>query len=241
MFALEDRDLKRLWLFYMRQPKRFAVATGMMLNNFAFGVRDTIVKDVLPSRMVVRSPRFVQSRVRVSKSHFREPIASQESRVGSIASKRFTGWIEQEGGASSLRTRTAHLLSRKGDRKGLHKSPFRMKRTNDFEDPDDTKVKGASTPHTRAVVMIQMISRRKGRKKPFMIHGHKNMKSGLYKIGRGRRGKQKIQMLQRFDSPKARSIKRVRWMKISRTVYFSRLNLRSMWVKVLNKLFDKPR
>ncbi len=233
-FTLDKKQLKDLEKFYKQAPKQFAAATGMLLNNFAFGTRAQAPRSMAKG-MIIRDERFVKSKIRVKKSRFRPPIESQVSTVGSIAGPRFTGWLEQETGAQPNRTRVFHLSARAGSKKRRAPPRFRLRPGNNPPTPDGFPGK---SPHHRAIVMLQHLGRQ-GFKRPFVIKGHKRAKAGLYKFGRGRKGHKRLVMLQRFE--KRPAPKRFQWMRRSRKDYMGSINLVAEWRNVLQRSLKPPR
>jgi hypothetical protein len=231
IFQLNLSELRALDRFYKRAPKQFGRASAIVLNEFAFNTRSEAF-DYMVQRMVIRDTRFLKSRIQVRKARAFDPVRVQESEIGSIETQRFTGWIEQETGKEADKTRTASLLAR-GGKGGKIKSTARLKPNNDFPEPKDYPGKNA---HHKAIVMMQILSRAKGRKKPFKVYGHRTMKPGLYKFGRGRRGRQRIDLLQRFEDRDARTVHRVKWLTEGRRRMFSRINLQAVWGKALRRV-----
>lgn len=233
LFDMDKRDLRRLYKWYRRSPKEFARATGLLLNNFAFGVRLTAI-EAISTGMIVRDFNFIQGSLKVERSHTRLPISTQVSRVGSITRNRFTGWIEQETGQRTKKERTFQLAARRGSKKRRAVPRARLRPGTDFITPAEYSGK---SDHHRAVVMLQTLAR-EGYKQPFIVGRHKRLKSGLYKFGRGRKPNQKLIMLQNFD-PSNPQPRRYRWMRRARQLYFNRIDIRNEWYKMAKYLFKK--
>lgn len=101
--------------------------------------------------MIVRNKRFVASKIKVDKTHTRQPISSQEAIVGSIDGPRFSGWVEQELGTKTKRTRVFTRLARRGSPTRPAQPSVRLKASNDFTTPDDYP---RLDDNHRAVVML---------------------------------------------------------------------------------------
>jgi hypothetical protein len=223
LFSIDPKNHKRLEKFFKSAPRKMAVATGMLLTSFAFGTREEILK-VLPEKLTIRSEGFMKSRIRVSKSHFRQPIDSQVSEVGSVGIGEFSGWAEQEAGITTKRKRLATMGGRLGSVKKKIPRKFRLRRR--FESP--TYFPGNS-PHHRAIVMLNILQRDHF-KDPFLVLGHKTAKPGLYRFKSDR-----LKMIQDLD-PKNLQPKRLAWLSISRARYFASIQMDVEWGKVLKRI-----
>ena len=234
-FSADTKEIKKLAEAYGLTAKDYRVSTGMFLNNQAFGTRDKAIK-VIGRRMVVRNPSFVTRQLRVTKASFRAPIDSQQAVMGSVTTKRFSGWEEQESGETADRTRAFSVLGRRGNRDRKAPPPFRLKDDTDFDEPENYKGKNQ---HHRSIVMLQILGRKKGRQKPFMLYWHNRAKPGLYKFGRGRKGKRPLKMIQRFESPTAGRIKRVKWMDSAIHWYGATTNLNREWDGLIARMLKR--
>lgn len=224
LFDIEAKNLIRLHRFYRRAPRQFARAAANVLTSFAFGNRSESL-DIIKSKMTVRNERFVKGSVRVEKARGNVPLSAQQSRVGSIQRDRFTGWVEQETGQKTTRTRTSTLLARGGNISRQVRPAFRLKPGNKFASPDDFP---GQSPQHRVTVMLQTLSRQKSIR-PFIIKGHRKFKSGLYKFLR-----KKIRRIQTFKNPK--QPKRVRWLTLGRFKYFKSTNIDQVWAGALKRV-----
>jgi hypothetical protein len=228
-FRMISPDLKKFSKKLRKLPRKVAVATGTMLNEFAFGTRDEIISN-LPHMMIVRNEKFVARQIRVKKSHRRLPISTQRSETGSIFGKRFTGWTEQQLGKKSRRKKTIHITARMGNKASIAKPRFRLKPSAGFITPDDYS---GGTSNDRAFRMIRSLDR-KGHRKPFIITGYRKAKSGVYRFKGGRKGKRRLVMLQNFeDSPK--QARRLRWLEISRDEYLRSVPMQTLWAKAFGQ------
>ena len=228
-FDLNTKGIEKMVKLFRKMPREFAKGTGSMLNDFAFGTRNTSF-EVIQESMVVRSRAFVNSRFRVEKTHRRMPMETQEATVGSIFSKRHSGWREQQTGEKTARERTITELGRLKNRTRKLVGSARFKKENVFESHRDYK--GKSVEH-RNIVMMQTLDRRRW-KKPFIISGKKGMISGLYKFFR-----RKPRLLQVFDSKKLQP-KRIPWMEDAITRYFQREDLGRLWKGTMRRMLRLP-
>lgn len=230
MFDMDKKKIIELIKFYQRAPKKFGVASGMLLNNFAFGTREKAI-GTIHAGMTVRSEAFVKRSIVVNKANFRAPMMSQRSEVGSIARPRFSGWIEQETGKATDRTRAFLLEARKGQKKKKAMPSTRLKPSKIILKPEDMGGSSANITgfHHRAQVLLMWTWRNKWRK-PFMIRGHKRLKAGLYKW----KGK-KLRKLQTFK-PRRKQPRKFPWLTISRNKFLRGVNVAREWERVLKRV-----
>lgn len=229
LFQVNRTDLNRLHKFFKNSPGKFNWAVATMLNNFAFGTRSASMQ-IIHDEMLVRSPSFVASSLQVEKTRGSIPMAAQKTKMGSVRRPRFSGWVEQELGTATKRTRTIQLEARGGSKKGKVKAKARMQNTGRFRTPDDYP---GSSAHGRAVTMLNILGRQ-GHKEPFVIKGHRRLKTGLYKFKGGGK-KRKLRMLQNFR-PRNAQPKRVRWLTKGRDNFFSQADVRMMWGGALRRV-----
>jgi len=230
MFQLKQQDLKQLEEAFRKSPKRFRSVTGRVLNTFAFESRLRAIK-IVESEMMSRRKGFANKVLKVERANFFRPIDAQRSQVGSIRLPRFSGWVAQQNGRKTNRTRVATSLGRGGKDSRQIAPSNRLRKGKDFKSPDEYK--GRSQTH-RAVVMLQHLNSI-GYKKPFIITGHKRMAPGLYKF-RGRGKKRGPQMLQSFNPIQVQP-KVNRWLTKSVDRMFKMVNIRSVYSSALKKAF----
>jgi len=220
MFELDLGDLLKLRKFMKRAPKQFnRVAIGV-LNTAAFGTRKQALK-TLRSGLVIRNDKFMTGSVRVEKAKTTEKLNRAEAVVGSIKRNRFSGWIEQQTGQVSKKTRTSTLFGRGGQQSGALPVGSRLKRKSIIS-PD--KYSGR-TPENRVTKMINDLKRR-GYSRSFIVKGSRKFKSGLYKI----KSKRKIAAVQRFSSRPIKP-KRLEWLTTGRRNYLKSTPLRELWAR----------
>ena len=233
-------DLINLRRWYKKAPRQFAAATGMLLNNFAFGSRHGAI-EMIHRGMVVRSPGFVHSSIVVKKSHFRPPIDSQVSMMGSIRRPRFTGWRAQELGPRKIRKHYAALPGRGKKKIGKIKRSYRLDKPFITPDrfPKRRGFKGRNRNHLISIMLAQLD--RMNYSKPFVITGHSSLPSGLYQFGQGRTGydQRELEVLQIFGKPKR--TRRVKWMSGGVRLYFGRISLKREWGRVVDRVLQRGR
>lgn len=230
IFDVEQKNLIDLIKFYQAAPRKFGVASGMLLNNLAFGTRKEAI-EMINRHMTVRSKAFVQRNIIVNKATFAAAMMSQKSEVGSIERPRFSGWIEQETGKATDRTRAFLLEARRGQKKKRAMPSARLKPSFKPLKPEDMGEASAyiKNDHHRAQVLLMWTWRNKWRK-PFIIHGHKKIKTGLYKW----KGS-KLRKLQTFK-PRRRQPKKFQWMLLSRNRYLFKTDIGKLWAQALDRV-----
>jgi len=208
-------DLIRL---FKTSPKKFAKATGFMLNDFAEGSRNAAI-EVMHEKMTVRSRTFVSKQLIFQKTHTNPPIESQVSYMGSRPLDRSTGWKEQETGSPSPRERTITKLARGRSQTNKARPRFRMNKAHTFVSFHDYPGKNIEHKH---IVMMQRLGRLKWQE-PFIVVSKKGMVPGLYKFHRRR-----PRLLQAFLPPRKKTT-RLPWLKLASDRYFSRVDINRMW------------
>ena len=230
-------ELKALRKWYSKQPKLVQKATGMMLNNFAFGTRTAAIVEI-GATMTVRNPTYVASRVRVTKTSLSTSINQQRSYVGSIAGARFSGWVEQELGATTQRNRFGTVASRGGDISKQMRPSNRLKPGTDVVKISDYHPRGGDGNYGG---FLAMLYRRKERK---LI----KIKGGFYKLpgsvkelaGPTTSGMALHKALELMQEMKRKQPKRNRWLRRARAVYFKQTDLSAMWKLTLARLVAPP-
>ncbi len=228
LFDISIPNLINLKRFYKKAPKKFQKASANVLTSFAFGTRAEAM-NVIKSKMVIRNPRFINSRLRVSKAFGSTNIGSQQSEVGSIPAQRFTGWIEQQTGKMPAKNRIFTLLARRGDITRQALPSARLKPGNKYISSDEFTGK---TPNKRIIAMLQILGR-KGYKKPFIIRRGNKFKKGLYKF-KGSGKNKKILALQLFRTNKRP--KKLEWLTMARDNYFRKNDVNKVWEKSLKQI-----
>jgi hypothetical protein len=197
--TLIHTDLSQLALLaraFGKSAKAVQAASAAALNRLAFCARQEMIK-TLKSTMTIRNEKFLSQRIKYQPTSYRLPVSSQEAQAGSVALPRFSGWVEQETGEQSDKTRIGTLLARGGVKTAQIKHGARLKRSNMFPTP---RWYPGKNPHQQAVVMMDVLQRN-NYKRPFKVFGHTKLKSGLYMFVDG-----KPRMLQDFR-PRAASLK----------------------------------
>lgn len=212
-------DLIKLRRFYKKSPKKFNLSMVNLINSFAFETRKEALK-VIHKEMNITNQSFVVSRMRVKTATLSRMVSSS----GSIRSKRFSGWEEQEYGKKTKRTKTSSLVARGGKESGQLMTKYRMKPGREFMSPDDFE--GKHDEH-RLAAMLRHIEHEKY-KKPFIIRTGKKFTKGMYVVHR-----KKIKLIQKFKNRV--QPKRIKWMTKARNNMFSKNNTRDMWANSIKR------
>lgn len=229
LFRLDHKDILKLREFYNKAPRKYSMAAGMVLNQFAYGTYENSTKAIMWG-LTIRKYSLIRWALRYEKTSTRVPINAMESSAYSIRRGKFTGWDEQETGRKTERTRVASLLARGQKTTGQIGTPYRLYRGRKFLRPDDYP--GKSSHHRAQMLLLDLA--RVNWKDPFVVWGHKRMPPGLYKF-RGRktkRGMRRPMLLQSFD-PQRVQPRAYKWMTISRNWYFQENTPIMVWKKVL--------
>jgi hypothetical protein len=234
LFEVDLSELRVYACFCKQVPKVIARAAGSLLNEFAFGTRVESFYEIA-SRMTLRNPAFVSSRLRVTKSGYSLPISSQISIMGSVAiapgakSKGgFSGWKEQEYGTATKRRRTINLLARAGSKSAIVLSKARLKPSKHFISYEDIRLRGKTSAQLQNIVMMQMLSRAHSRQ-PFIIRNKMGMTPGLWMFV-----DDKPRLLQMFEGKQPHKIP---WIIAARMRYFREHNTQASWSKALGYAF----
>jgi hypothetical protein len=226
MFDIETRNLEALARFYRAAPRIFAQASGSMLNEFAFGTRVEAFYEIA-SKMTVRNPKFVASRLQVTKASKSLPFQAQQSIIGSVATQRFSAWQEQQLGKDTARKRTISLLARMGSISRQAAPRARLKPGNRIWKPEPFPGKDINQ---KSIVMMQKLSRA-GVTEPFLLMHKTGMIPGLYRFKGG-----KPRLLQSFAPKQPRKIP---WLTAARDRYMRETNMPALWAKTLGYALSK--
>ena len=150
------RGFEAIALSLTAKSREFAAAG---LNNMAFAFREQAPK-VLGGSRTIRDQRFVQGRFLVTKAQASQGM-KMFAQVGSIKSKRFSGWEEDYGEGSTKRgLRDIGKNARGGSMTGKVKQQFRLSDSIDFPTLDKGAFAGIKGNHSqRVAAMISMIAR----------------------------------------------------------------------------------
>jgi hypothetical protein len=223
MFDIETRDIEALARFYRKAPRIFAQASGSMLNEFAFGTRVEAFYEIA-SKMTVRNPKFVASRLQVTKASKSLPFQSQQSIIGSVATQRFSAWQEQQLGKDTARKRTISLLARMGNQSRQAAPRARLKPGNRVWKADSFPGKDM---HQKTIVMMQKLSRA-GVTESFLISADARIRGvapGLYRLQNGK--------LRTLQTQEAKQPHKIPWLTAARDRYMRETNMSALWARTL--------
>ena len=223
-------------------PKELEKIVAQMINDVSFRWRNVAVTH-LGSRFILRSPRFVLSRMRVEKA-IPGPIASEHSTVGSLFVRGKTGNLTFDGFAriagheiGETRGRTFTLAARGGEERAISKRGARL--IEDVPKPADWDE--VSAPQSRVQAMIRAMASTGVYGKTFIIPKGNKFTPGLYRI-RSKRGyllpdgrsAPSIQLLQRFDHKP--TVHPWNWLLESMQRTVQHAPLQAMWMQAREKI-----
>ena len=203
-------ELEKLKRWYGKQHGRVRLATGAMLNSFAFGTRTQAIGHINET-MTVRNSKFVSGSMRVSKANIESPVPRQKAVTGSIFRPRFSGWVEQEFGTGQNRSRSATLAGRGNTFAKQIRHVVRLK-------PRNTVVTRAEYGMASSHLNKQFIAAALRKKENRLI------RIGGVLLKRRRKKFEVVQLLKKPKQPK-----RDKWMLTSRNSYFRKTNLDALW------------
>ncbi|MGA2977323.1 MAG: hypothetical protein ABSF77_18605 [Spirochaetia bacterium] len=235
IFDIKLTGLKALFDFAKRAPADFKKAQMTVLNDLGFMVRRSVI-GTISQKMKVRNRAFVSSRVQVTKSTINHPTV----KIGSVATNRFSAWLEQETGREPARNRIASLIARGGTEAGQIKKTARMQ--GEFPSTKDFQDARGGDPGNRIAMMIRTFDEAH-RKEPFIIdEKNSGFPPGLYKLKGGYKtvGTMKyprLALLQTFDKkPKA---KRLPWMREAKDLVLQHVNLQVLWDNAIKRVLGR--
>jgi hypothetical protein len=175
--TINTRDLEQHGLSLRQMPGIIDRAQRAIINNMAFGVRETCLTWGIPQVMTIRNPNILRATLTVRKAVYPGHVAS----VGMTTRDRFGGLLEEELGGNMTRP-PASLAARAGDQKKTIATRARMK--GDFLTPEDIDVANdTGSMDQRVVAMITQLER-ENYSKPFIVHGSSQIHSGLMVLGK---------------------------------------------------------
>lgn len=229
---IDKRGLRAYKSFLRKLQRKLIGAAGMTLNEFAFGSRVESIK-YIQQNMTVRNQTFVKSALWAERARFAKGINGMQSKVGSVARNRFTGWKEQIQGADMPRDRAITTAARGGSRASVVARRNRLKPGKKWKEPKQFKGK---TMRERANTMLQTLGR-KGAKMPFIIYGHRTLPSGLWMFGGGPKDKRRLIALQLFG--RKTKVRRDMWLKKAVSKYFRSNPAGHTWKKYAKQMSAK--
>ena len=229
MLTIYDAEMRRLIAAFKKDPERVRAIAAKTVNKIAFDVHKRI-PGVIRSQMTSRASGLFSKALWVDMASRSSPLTTMSSMVGSTIMDRFSGWLEQEKGATDPRKRHPTVTARGGSKSRQVLRGARLLKKREIASPKIVSGRGnVQGDHHRAVIMLQMLGRVNHRK-PFIISGHNRLRGGLWKIEGGWKKdpneKTNMRLLQAFDR-KPESIKKRPWMSISVRQYFKK----SDWYK----------
>lgn len=200
-FEIDWKQLLVWQKFFKKAPRLFKIAQRGVLNAQAFHMKKILIPASIHSKMIVRSPKFVNSSIRVSMAKGNK----MQSEVGSVFRKGFSGWNEQQLGTKSKRDYVNSPYSRSDNRRNKVVNKRRLKTSNKRVKISDYNVKGNSIKQ-RNIVWLQMMGKNNERR-PFKLeHAVGKLSKGIYMFNGN-----KIRRIANTE-PKSTQPKKIPWL-----------------------------
>jgi hypothetical protein len=229
IFEMDQSSIKKLSKFFKESPKLFQQASANVLNNLAFQTRKNDIRN-LSANLIIRNKRFLESSIIVQKA---KPV-SLEKQVAIVATLQrggFTGWAEQEGRSTKDKPRTSTLAARGGNKRGVIKQQYRLRRSNKFYKPESFAGKNIKQQFG---FMMKVLNTRGNAQ--FLLSHDIQTKRGTLGKGLYSLQKHKIMRVQTFKSSQ---IKQYRFRTESiKQLRFS-TDIKSLWQEGINRAVNK--
>lgn len=235
LYRVDNKHMRRYANFFRGAPIVAGRACADVLTEMAIKSR-LEAQNVIRRRLTSRSPGILRAGLRYKKAHARTNLNKIKSEMFSISKDNFTGWEEQvEGGKVRRGKRTYTKFSRGGKNKARVRPKYRAGKK--FLTPDDLdKTKAhAKSDHHLALVMLMWMKRKKGRRQPFMLYGHRRIQPGVY-IWARREG---LKQLQSFSTPPATP--HLDWPAKAAESMLVKNSIQSEWNRAFTEEFKRAR
>jgi hypothetical protein len=227
-----DIELKAYKKMLANAPKYYQAVTANVLNDLAFDMRE-ILQGQISGSMVMRNRGLLKKFTRVEKAK-PGPVSQQRAVVGTLRSKDFTGWAENEKGGPSERNRVITLMARGGDKAKIVPKKNRINQ----EIAHDAGNFG-STAGNRTMGFLSWLNRN-SYKGLFQLSAGK-FKGGIYTFKPGQPAKMKgYPIFYKVQQPNERMQVRANpVMDHSRSKLFSTGTMQNRWDKALKTAIDR--
>jgi len=248
LLNMDFRELGKLYLFFRRYPVLARKATAQLLNDLGFAWRPLAVT-TLASRLIMRNPRFILSRMRVQKTAA-GPIERQAVTIGSTIVRgkggniTFDGFYSLQTGRDPQRNRTLGLLARGGDKRAQARRQGKLNPADDIPKPQDWDDIPQPSSARRAQAMIRAVADTTAYGKRLLLSkgDSAGMAPGLYRIKRRRgyllpstgRSAPQLAIVQHFGRrPRGQ---RWQWMQASLKWLLGHAPIASMWQRAIGRV-----
>lgn len=243
IFSVDLRQFDQLQGVILALKGKINAPIANMLNELGFTWRDHVVP-FLAKGMIMRSPRFIKSRMYVEKTPI-TTIDRMQTRVGSTLTRGKSGEVTFDGFAHLMghdlggRTRTLALIARGGDERAKAKASGKLMPDQDIPKPEDFEI---AQPQSRVAAMIRIMGSTNVYGKKFIIPKGMGFAPGLYRIKSkkgyvspttGRIGPS-IQIVQHFD--RAPKVHRWMWLPESMKDMLRRAPIAMMWQQAVQRI-----
>jgi len=205
IFSVSKSDVPQLIKFLKEYPKDIRFGTASVLTALAFKTRDLNIKEI-NTQLTVRNEGFVKRMLKVEKAKPSHNMMSQMAIAGSLKSKNFSGWIEQETGKTSKKKTAATLAARGGNRGSTIKGKYRFKKENKFYKPSEFTGRDLRSKFQH----MMRILNKKNEEALFILNEEVPTKRGHLKKGLYALKNRRIQKIQKISG--LREPRRVPWM-----------------------------
>jgi hypothetical protein len=202
-FEMKSPDMKKLKKFFKKAPHLLKPVSANVLDSLAFKTRKNDIKNI-KGHMTVRNERFIKSAIRVTKTRYSADIDKQKSFVYSIKKPRFSGWKEQQTGAQPKKKKSISIHARGGNKRGIVRSKYRLKKATKFYKPEQFAGKSYKQ---RFYFMMRVLGSRGNER--FLLSQNVQTKRGVLGKGMYEIKKHSIKRMQSFNKPG--NIKRFEW------------------------------
>lgn len=141
-------------------PRKYRAICGTILNRLAYSARLFAIKKGVNKKFTVRSKGLLRKHFMYTRTRTTIPIDEQKTYYGSIASKRFTGWIEQQTGKRTKRKRTATPGARGKTGKRVIPKRFRHNLLNRMPRREVVPVRNKQSEAHHTAAMLAILKRR---------------------------------------------------------------------------------
>jgi hypothetical protein len=145
---------------YITNQKKYRAIVGTLLNILAYKARNFAIKKGMGKNFTIRSKGLLRKHFMFTRTRTTLPIDQQQAYYGSIASKRFTGWIEQQTGKRTQRERTATPAARGRTGKRVIPKKFRHNLLNNMPRRELFSVRNKKSDAHQIYVMLAILARR---------------------------------------------------------------------------------
>jgi hypothetical protein len=247
LLQMDLHEFAKLYIFFQQFPIQARKATAQLLNDLGFAWRPLAVT-TLASRLIMRNPRFILSKMRVEKTSAK-PIPQQAVIVGSTYTKgktgeiTFDGFRSLQGLSTEPRNRTLALAARGGSKQAQAKKSGKLSPDSEIPKPEDWD--DIQLPQSRVQAMIRALAESSVYGKRMIIPKGHGFSPGLYGVKNKRgyylpsgRTAPKLFVIQHFNKRPHHA--RWAWIQESIKRLIRYAPMAKMWEHAIQKVMPKP-